>query len=276
MIFRHRRLLDNGFSNAVMHGKDALIDYDIRDMLSLKSLPGKGIGMSGHFALSYFLPVVFGLVCILFLAMSMPSWIKIYLHTEMDTTLITVSIKPRYFPGYITVFRERRKRRLSGFRQGVIDWVFKILENKLATSRNMLPEPGQGAFRPTGQRGPGQEKDGPGQEIGSNGPENGITKIVAAYRQLMDEAGKTMDIKELSVQGKVGLDDPCKTALLCGSLSALSAVFARRRDEPWHIKFTPVYHRAYFALKVETVIRVSLLKGIRFTLFAKKVIAGKP
>lgn len=202
-----------------------------------------------------------------------------YLHTELDTTLIIVSIKPALFPGYITVFRQKHKRAASGLKQGLIDWIFKIIENKLAAKNRAVSRDVTSVQRTLKNR-VVNLTSGTGMVQEPQGTEHRILGTVAAYKQLIDRTIDCLEVVKLSIQGRIGLDDPFKTALLCGSLSAMSGIFAKpcRRNQvrAWHIRFTPVYQMPYFALKIDTVVRVSLLTGLRFVLFAKHVIANRP
>lgn len=238
----------------------------------------KGIGMSGYPARFYVVPVIFGLACIVTLLVSLPSWVKMYLHTEIDTTLIVVSIKPALFPGYITIFRQRRKRPASGLKQGILDWIFKIIENKLAVRNKVVSGSVRRVQRIQDNKAVNLTRDTGKAMQKPQETEQRILGTVAVYGQLIDRAIKNMEVAKLSVQGRIGLDDPFKTALLCGSLSAMSGIFTKpfQRNQAWRIRFTPVYHMPYFALKVDTVVRVSLLTGLRFVFLAKRVITNMP
>lgn len=247
-------------------------------MLERRSFPAKGIGMSGYSARFYVVPVIFGLACIVALLVNLPSWIKMYLHTELDTTLIVVSIKPALFPGYITIFRQRRKRPASGLKQGLLDWIFKTIKNRLAAKNRAVSGNVRGVQRGPDSKVVNSKRDAGKARQEPEETEHRILGTVAAYKQLVDRAIENMEVAKLSIQGRIGLDDPFKTALLCGSLSAMSGIFAKpfRRNQACRIRFAPVYHMPYFALKVDTVVRVSLLTGLRFVLFVKHVIVSRP
>lgn len=194
--------------------------------------------------------------------------IKIDFHTELNTTLITVSLRPVWFSKYFAVFSQTRRRPSLSFKQVVLDALFTLLEARTAGANNALKnkrhKSNHSKKRGSATRYDRAAKSGQSDTLGS----------IEAYRQLMGRLEKAMEIRQLSVQGKIGLDDACQTALLCGSLTAIGGMFARisrKKKGLWYVAFSPVYHRPYFALKVNTVVRVSLLNAIKLLLFAKYV-----
>lgn len=195
----------------------------------------------------------------------MPLLFKIDFYTELNTTLITVSLRPIWFPRYFTLFRQTRRRDSLSLKQVVIDWLFTLLEARIAGKNSPLS-----SKKHSKRHGFAKTYDETVSPAKSARDSPGSLKV---YRQVMAMLGKAMEIRQLSVQGKIGLDDACQTALLCGSLTVIGGMLGSnpRRSKSWRVAFSPVYHREYFALKVNTVVRLSLLNAFRLMFFVKYV-----
>lgn len=232
----------------------------------------KGMDILGLGAATWTLLLAFGLIFAAALLAALPSRLKVDLRTRLNTITVTVSIRPLFLPNYIIIINQTRKRQALGFGHALLEWLFGLMETKLGAKHKVA---GNGESRS------GEAKVGKASPAGrrvSGGRARQRKQVTSGglrvYAELIAEAGRTMNVEELSVQGKVGLDDACNTALLCGGLTAVGGMLTRPHAgrKQWDVLIIPVYHQPYFALKAKLVVRVSLLKAIKSVILAKHML----
>ncbi|MGI6620110.1 MAG: DUF2953 domain-containing protein [Bacillota bacterium] len=202
--------------------------------------------MSGLGAVKYIPHVMLGTALVGALVASTPARFKVdFLHNS-GTTVITVSIKPLFVPGYIIVFKQTRKTQVSGPGEALVQWVCSLIESRVGAKHRKK-----------------RADDGKGPRRGKH-----------SYRDLVREARRIMAIEEVSVRGQIGFDDACTTSLVCGALMALGGTLLTPQSgrKHWKASVLPVYHRRCFELKAKLVVRVSLLNAIRLLIFSKQLL----
>ena len=153
-----------------------------------------------------------------------------FIHNS-GTTVITVSIKPLFVPGYIIVFNRREKHRCPVQGSSGSMGVFLIESRVGAKHRKKRADDGRSA---EGQ---------------------------APYRDLVREARRIMAIGGFG-QGQIGLT--MHAPLVCGTHGLGRTLLTPQSGRKhWKASVLPVYHRRCFELKAKLVVRVSLLNAIR-------------
>ncbi len=188
---------------------------------------------------AYVLLYIFGLFVLLgtSLLVILPSKIKIIVHVAATHINMLISVKPVFFKNFTTIFDKNWKEPFKKFETLFYEHFLTLL---------------QGEAKPSSPLSPDSE----------------------FYGKIIDKFEKTIDLDAFSIKGKIGLQDACNTALFCGGLTALGSILCSsfEKHRLWYIKFEPVYHRFYFALKTELVVRVSLLNVISIMLFLRNVV----
>ena len=134
--------------------------------------------------------------------------------------------------------------------EALVHWVLSLIENRS----------GQNIRKGDGRKGSSQElpswkvpsrkihsgmssSGGPpaaGQSSGS--PKSQVSSgSKGGYRDLLDEARRIMVVEELVVRAKIGFDDACATAVLCGALQAIRGMLPNSRMGPgrWDVRVMP-------------------------------------
>lgn len=222
------------------------------------------------------------MICAAALAVALPSRFRVDLDHEGGTSLITVSVKPLFFP-YLIIFKQRRETKMTAG-EALVHWVLSLIENRSGAKHKKKAMGGKGPSQelpswkvPSRKIHSGMSFSGgpPAAGQSSGSPKSQVSSgSKGGYRDLLDEARRIMVVEELVVRAKIGFDDACATAVLCGALQAIRGMLPNSRMGPgrWDVRVMPVYQKSHFALKAKLVVRVSLLNGIRLVIFAKHLL----
>jgi len=210
--------------------------------------------------------LIFGVMASFFL---IPFDVKVWILARPGTRRVEVRIRPWCVPVFIPVPLAR-----------------KLSAKALAKPKAMGPDQ-EGRSRERGRHDGGSRDEGK-PEV--RAPIQDRVRPVSRFfnlfvkrrrpiSKLLARAISGIEVKELFISGRLGMDDAAATAILCGSVNAGLSLFFRLLEKwgltwkkPPSISVYPVYGEYYVEVEIRAWFKIHLLREILNLLSSKKII----